>query len=166
MSVRCLRCSPPAACSTPSPSAGSGAPGGPGRGGAARRSPPARRAVSALPHTALRAELSTRSPALHAAVHLHLLAAGCAFCWPLVGVDPTPGRPPHAVRLLAVAAAGPSHAVLGLALLGVDEAAASAVWISGELFTVTALCLALGQWLAAERRAARRAEALRWGPAA
>src|SRR5262249_31165099 len=47
-------------------------------------------------------EISERNTAVHVLVHLHLVAAGCVFLWPLVGVDPTPRRTPFGARLLAV----------------------------------------------------------------
>ena len=39
------------------------------------------------------------NPALHAAVHLHFVVAGCLFFWPVVGIDPTPHRLPYGGRL-------------------------------------------------------------------
>jgi putative membrane protein len=46
--------------------------------------------------------LSLRNGLVHPAVHLHFFVAGAAFLWPIVAVDPVPGRPPHPLRLLAV----------------------------------------------------------------
>ncbi|RBY83985.1 cytochrome c oxidase assembly protein [Blastococcus sp. TF02A-26] len=56
--------------------------------------------------------LSTRSDAVHALVHGHLLVAGCLFAWSVAGPDPAPRRPGTGVRVAVVVAAGGAHAVL------------------------------------------------------
>jgi putative copper resistance protein D len=114
--------------------------------------------------------LSLRHPALHAAVHLHFLLAGAVFLWPLVGVDPLPRRPPHGARVLAVLAAVPFHAFLGMALLSTQRplapavypsladqhAAAGVLWASGELLTLVAATVVLRAWMEADGREAAR----------
>lgn len=112
---------------------------------------------------------SLRSGAVHAAVHLHFLAAGCAFAWPLVGVDPLPRRAHPAARLLAVLLLVPVHAVLGLALLQVDEvlggggwslddqrAGVAVLWATGELFALALGAVVAVQWVRADERAQAR----------
>src|SRR2546421_12598232 len=37
---------------------------------------------------------------LHELIHLHFVAVGCLFFWPLLGVDPLPGRWPYPGRAL------------------------------------------------------------------
>ena len=114
--------------------------------------------------------LSLRNPLVHAAVHLHFLAAGCLFLWPLLGADPLPRPLPHGARVLAVLAAVPFHAFLGMALLatrtplapdtyrslGDQHAAAGLLWVSGELMTLVTAAVILRSWMAADRREAAR----------
>ena len=61
--------------------------------------------------------LSVRHDSVHLLVHAHVVIAGTLFLAVLVGIDPLPGRPPPAARLLALLVAVPFHAVVGLALL-------------------------------------------------
>ena len=112
---------------------------------------------------------------LHEALHVHFLAAGALFFWPVVGVDPLPRRLPHGGRLLVVFLAVPFHAVLGMALLAAREpiapqhtlsdhrAGAGLLWIAGDLLGLVAALVVAAQWMAAEDRQAeredRRAEA-------
>jgi cytochrome c oxidase assembly factor CtaG len=114
--------------------------------------------------------LSLRNPAVHAAVHLHVLAAGCLFLWPLVGADPLPRPLPYGARILAVLAAVPFHAFLGVALLSTRQplapevypslsdqhAAAGLLWGSGELFTLVTAAVVLRAWMDADERHAMR----------
>lgn len=113
--------------------------------------------------------LTLRNDLVHAAVHLHFLAAGCVFFWPLVGADPVPRRLPHAARLLSVLLLVPVHAVLGLALIGLDDqlgggpwsladqrAGAALLWGTGDLLGVVAGAVVLAQWLRADERAQAR----------
>ena len=37
-------------------------------------------------------DASLQSSFVHEAMHVHLVVVGCLFFWPLVGVDPVPGR--------------------------------------------------------------------------
>ena len=39
---------------------------------------------------------------LHELMHLHLVVVGSLFFWPIVGVDPVPGRVPYPFRMLMV----------------------------------------------------------------
>jgi putative copper resistance protein D len=114
--------------------------------------------------------LSLRNPVVHVAVHLHFLAAGCLFLWPLIGADPLPRPVPYGVRILAVVGAVPFHAFLGLALLSTraplasesypslsdQHAAGGLLWASGELLTLVAAFIVLRSWMAADGRHAAR----------
>jgi putative copper resistance protein D len=114
--------------------------------------------------------LSLRNPVVHVAVHLHFLAAGCLFLWPLVGADPLPRPVPYGARILAVLAAVPFHAFLGVALLSTrsplapavypslsdQHAAAGLLWASGELLTLAAAGIVLRLWMQADERQAGR----------
>jgi cytochrome c oxidase assembly factor CtaG len=122
------------------------------------------------------ATLSSRL--LHEMLHVHFLVVGCAFFFPLLGVDPIPNRTGYAFRILLVATTLPFHAFLGVAIMGsdrliaeshyvgvwgsVDRALAdqtvggSLLWASGDLVGLIFLGVLLFQWMrASEREAAR-----------
>jgi putative membrane protein len=118
---------------------------------------------------------------LHELLHAHFLLVGCLFFWPMVGIDPLPGRASYPFRMLLLAATLPFHAFLGIAIMSVDDRgkgliAAShylplhgvqgsvfqqqvgggALWASGDLVGVLFLAVVLTQWMrASEREAAR-----------
>jgi putative copper resistance protein D len=114
--------------------------------------------------------LSVRNGLVHLLVHAHVVIAGSLFLAVLVGVDPLPGRPPFAARLLALLVAVPFHAVVGLALLSAgspvapdvypslsdQRTAAGLFWGTGELFTLVVAAVVVRQWWVAEQRAAAR----------
>src|SRR5665811_2617163 len=57
-----------------------------------------------------------RNPVLHELLHVHFLLVGCLFFWPLLGLDPLPGRLPYPLRMLVVFATLPFHAFLGVSI--------------------------------------------------
>ncbi|MBA2388981.1 MAG: cytochrome c oxidase assembly protein [Geodermatophilaceae bacterium] len=118
------------------------------------------------------------NPWVHEAMHLHFLLAGCLFFWPLVGLDPVPGRVSHPMRMLILVATLPLHAILGLTimnqrmLIAADHYQAlnlvwsdpvseqrvggGLLWASGDLVGLIMLGVAAYQWMrASEREAAR-----------
>jgi putative copper resistance protein D len=117
-------------------------------------------------------DLAERSEPFHLLLHVHLLLVGSLFLWALVGIDPVPRRLPHGGRLLAVLAAVPFHAFVGIALMSTRAAvdpvaypsvadqhrAAGLLWASGELFSAVMAGVVFRQWLVADRRAAARAD--------
>lgn len=115
---------------------------------------------------------------LHQLMHAHFLFSGCVFFWPLIGLDPVPGRVSYPFRVLILVATLPFHAFLGLTIMQstdllaggyygalhldwVDPAAdqrlgGGLLWSSGELVGLLMLGAALYQWMkASEREAAR-----------
>jgi cytochrome c oxidase assembly factor CtaG len=62
-------------------------------------------------------DLTLRQPLVHDLVHLHFIAVGLLFWWPLVGLDPSRWRLPHIARLLFVFVMVPFHAFLGVAIM-------------------------------------------------
>lgn len=115
--------------------------------------------------------LTLRHEWLHGALHAHFLVSGCLFFWPLVGLDPLPRRLPHVARLALLLLAVPFHAVLGVALLGMDrvlgggrwtladqKVGAGILWASGDLLGLVAVGVVVVQWMAAEERAGARAD--------
>ena len=118
---------------------------------------------------------------LHEALHLHFLLVGSLFFWPMLGVDPVPGRSGHPFRLLLVATTLPFHAFLGVAIMsvqpdgrgllaaehyvplhGLDEAVfqqslgGGLLWASGDLVGLLFLAVLLVQWMRASEREAQR----------
>ena len=61
---------------------------------------------------------SLRSPFVHELMHVHLVVVGSLFFWPLMGVDPVPGRVAYPFRVLLVVLTLPFHAFLGVTIMG------------------------------------------------
>ena len=118
-------------------------------------------------------------PVLHAWLHIHFLVSGSLFFWPLIGLDPVPGRVAHGFRVLLVLAALPFHAFLGVAIMSHSSLIAAAhytalgrapfadlladqklggglLWASGDLIGAALLVAMLSQWMRADERVARR----------
>jgi len=58
-----------------------------------------------------------RSAYLHDLTHLHLVLVGSLFFWPLMGIDPVPGRVAYPFRVLIVLMTLPFHAFLGVTIM-------------------------------------------------
>jgi len=119
-------------------------------------------------------------PLLHEWIHVHFLITGCLFFWPLLGLDPLPGRWPYPARALLMLLSTPFHAVLGLtimqssSLLGGDwypnlhlswadptkdqVLAGGILWAGGEVVSVTMLAVLVVQWMRDADREARRVD--------
>jgi putative copper resistance protein D len=117
---------------------------------------------------------------LHQMLHVHFLLVGCVFFWPLIGLDPIPGRVPHPLRFLLVFAALPIHAILGLTIMNTRELIAAEhytglglswvdpladqrlggglLWASGDLVGLLMLGAVLVQWMRASAREAVRTD--------
>jgi putative membrane protein len=67
--------------------------------------------MAALYFTPLYLLLMTH-PALHYALHLHFLGAGCLYTWVIAGPDPSPHRPSVPMRLVVLGVAVIIHSVL------------------------------------------------------
>jgi cytochrome c oxidase assembly factor CtaG len=118
---------------------------------------------------------------LHDLLHLHFVVVGSLFFWPIVGVDPVPGRVGHPFRILMLFATMPFHAFLGVSIMGVDssgkgliapehylpligradavfqqQVGGGLIWASGDLVGLLFIFVAAAQWMqASEREAAR-----------
>jgi cytochrome c oxidase assembly factor CtaG len=55
---------------------------------------------------------------LHEMTHLHMVLVGCLFFWPLMGIDPLPGRIGYPFRVLLVVLTLPFHAFMGVTIMG------------------------------------------------
>lgn len=64
---------------------------------------------------------SLSSAYVHEMMHVHLVAIGALFFWPIVGVDPLPGRVGHPFRVLLTVLTLPFHAFLGVTIMGQSE---------------------------------------------
>lgn len=115
---------------------------------------------------------------LHELLHVHFILVGCLFLWPLIGLDPVPGKVTHPLRFLLVFAALPFHAILGISIMGGQQLIAAdhyvglhlswsdpvsdqrvgggLLWASGDLVGLLLLGAVAVQWMrASEREAAR-----------
>jgi cytochrome c oxidase assembly factor CtaG len=63
-------------------------------------------------------DASLRSTYVHEMMHVHLVTVGALFFWPIVGVDPLPGRVAHPFRVLLTVMTLPFHAFLGVTIMG------------------------------------------------
>src|SRR5690242_428464 len=112
-------------------------------------------------------QLTMRDDLVHELTHLHFIAVGCLFFWPLLGVDPLPGRWPYPARALLMFLSTPFHTVLGLTvmqsrtLIGGDwypslgltwvnpyddqQLAGGILWAGGEIVSVTMLAVLVVQ---------------------
>ena len=120
-----------------------------------------------------------RNPMLHELLHVHFLLVGCLFFWPLLGLDPLPGRLPYPLRMLVVFATLPFHAFLGVSIMGQgtliaadwyeslhrpwspdlladQHTAGGLLWASGDLFGLLFIGVLLVQWMRADERDAVR----------
>jgi cytochrome c oxidase assembly factor CtaG len=58
---------------------------------------------------------------LHEMMHLHLVLVGSLFFWPLMGIDPVPGRVAYPFRVLLTMLTLPFHAFLGVTIMAQDK---------------------------------------------
>jgi putative copper resistance protein D len=66
-------------------------------------------------------DASLSSDYVHEMMHIHLVLVGTLFFWPLVGVDPLPGRVAYPFRVLLIGLTLPFHAFLGLTIMNQEE---------------------------------------------
>jgi putative copper resistance protein D len=124
-------------------------------------------------------EATLRSGFLHDVSHVHFLAVGCLWFWPLLSIDPLPNRPAYPLRLLAVFATMPFHAWLGIVIMSMSSViagewyeglgrtwgasplsdqrtAGGILWSSGDIVGLIVFAALFVQWMrASEREAAR-----------
>jgi putative membrane protein len=116
---------------------------------------------------------SLRHPALHAALHAHLLLTGALLSSALVRVDPVPGPARWATRIGCLFVVMATHAVLAKYLYAHADtfagprtgtpadwrAGAQLLWYGGDLVDVALAVAVLARWYAAGR--ARQARPVR-----
>lgn len=128
-------------------------------------------------------EASLHSAYVHEAMHVHLVLVGTLFFWPLVGIDPLPGRVGYPFRVLLTVMTLPFHAFLGVTimsqetLLGGDwyprlhdgpmgawlpdpledqHLAGGLLWGSGDLIGLAFFIVLFVQWVRSSTREAAR----------
>jgi cytochrome c oxidase assembly factor CtaG len=128
-------------------------------------------------------DASLSSTYVHEMMHVHLVLVGSLFFWPIVGVDPVPGRVGYPFRVLLVVLTLPFHAFLGVtimgqtALLGGDwypslhdgpmgawlpdplddqHLAGGILWGAGDLIALVFFAVLFAQWVRSSMREAAR----------
>ncbi len=128
-------------------------------------------------------DASLQSTFVHEMMHVHLVVVGSLFFWPIVGVDPVPGRVAYPFRVLLVVLTLPFHAFLGITimnqvtLLGGDhypslhegpmgswlpdpyadqELAGGLLWGSGDLIALAFFGVLFVQWVRSSMKEAER----------
>jgi cytochrome c oxidase assembly factor CtaG len=92
-------------------------------------------------------ELSLRSGFWHAFLHLHFIIIGALLMWPLMGIDPVPGRISYPLRVLMMFLMLPFH----------DQYLAGGIlWASGDAIALVMMIVLFVQWYASSQREARR----------
>jgi putative copper resistance protein D len=113
-------------------------------------------------------------PFVHDLEHLAYLVAGVLFWWPAVGLDPSPWRMAHPVRVLYVFLQMPQNTFLAVAVLGAgaplyqhyatlirswgptpladQQTAGGIMWLVGDLIFLGAILLLVAGWMRAEER--------------
>jgi len=120
---------------------------------------------------------------LHELMHVHLVTVGALFFWPLMGVDPLPGRVGYPFRVLLVVLTLPFHAFLGVTImsgstllagsyypslhsgpmgswlpdpLSDQHLAGGILWGSGDLIGLGFFVVLFAQWVRSSMREAAR----------
>jgi putative copper resistance protein D len=120
---------------------------------------------------------------LHELMHLHLVVVGALFFWPIVGIDPVPGRVAYPFRMLMVVLTLPFHAFLGVTIMGQDtllggdhylglhgqpgygwlpdpaddqHVAGGLLWAAGDLVGLVLFGVLFAQWVRASMKEAAR----------
>ncbi|NYE38892.1 putative copper resistance protein D [Nocardioides cavernae] len=128
-------------------------------------------------------DASLSSSYVHQMMHIHLVLVGTLFFWPLMGVDPVPGRVSHPFRVLLTLMTLPFHAFLGVTIMGQtrligaehylalregpmgawlppaledQHLAGGILWASGDLIGVLFFGVLFTQWLRSSMKEAAR----------
>jgi putative copper resistance protein D len=126
---------------------------------------------------------SLQSAFVHELMHVHLVVVGSLFFWPIVGVDPVPGRVQYPFRMLLVLLTLPFHAFLGVTIMSQTELlggdwypnlhrgdlgswlpspaddqhlAGGLLWSSGDLIALMVFGVLFVQWVRASMKESER----------
>ncbi len=126
-------------------------------------------------------EATLTSDVLHNVQHLHFVVVGCLFFWPLLGLDPVPGRVAHPFRMFSMLATLPFHAFLGVTIMSTSrliaggyyeglhrtwppsprhdqQIAGGILWASGDFVGLLVFVVLFVQWFQASQREAGRVD--------
>jgi putative copper resistance protein D len=124
-------------------------------------------------------DATLHSAVLHDLLHLHFILVGSLFFWPLLGLDPVPGRVIYPFRLMLTFLTLPFHAFLGITIMSANKLiaedwytsfgrswspsplrdqyiAGGLLWGSGDLVGVVFFAVLFVQWVRESQREARR----------
>jgi putative copper resistance protein D len=128
-------------------------------------------------------DASLSSVYVHEMMHVHLVLVGTLFFWPLMGVDPLPGRVGYPFRVLLTVLTLPFHAFLGVTIMGQDtllggdhypalsdgpmgswlpdpaadqELAGGILWGAGDLVGIVFFVVLFTQWVRSSMKEAKR----------
>ncbi len=120
---------------------------------------------------------------VHELMHVHLVLVGTLFFWPIMGIDPVPGRVGYPFRVLLVVLTLPFHAFLGVTIMSQDtliggrwypdlhqgpmgswlpdplsdqHLAGGILWSSGDLVGLVFFAVLFTQWVRSSIREAAR----------
>ena len=118
---------------------------------------------------------------LHYFQHVTFLAAALLFWWPVIGLDPSPWRMPHPVRLFYLFLAMPQNSFLGVALMSTGEVlyphylsnlrawgpsplddqhlGGILMWVMGDMAFLVGMGLVVASWVRLEDRRTARLDA-------
>ncbi|WP_246060574.1 cytochrome c oxidase assembly protein [Nocardioides dongxiaopingii] len=126
---------------------------------------------------------SLESVWVHEMMHVHLVLVGALFFWPLMGLDPVPGRVGYPFRVLLTVLTLPFHAFLGVTIMGQSsliggdwyprlatgpmgswlpdpyadqELAGGILWGSGDLIGLSFFGVLFVQWVRSSMQEAKR----------
>ena len=117
----------------------------------------------------------------HIVIGVHFLLSGYLFFWVLIGVDPSPHKPPYIVSMAIMLIVMPIHSFFNIALmmsstvlaeefyvslqrpyatdlLADQHLGASAGWAMGEIPMVIMMAVMFFQWMRSDEREARRSD--------
>ena len=117
---------------------------------------------------------------LHRLEHFWFIGAALLFWWQVIGVEPTPWRMSHPVRLLYLGLQMPQNSFLALSIYGADkvlyshyetlarnwgpsplsdqELAGITMWVVGDILFLTAAAFVAYGWVKHEEREAKRVD--------
>ncbi|HEX5396174.1 MAG TPA: cytochrome c oxidase assembly protein [Candidatus Limnocylindria bacterium] len=126
-------------------------------------------------------DVALENPPLHYFQHATFLGAALLFWWPVVGLDPSPWRMPHPVRLFYLFLAMPQNSFLGVALMSagqvlyphylsnlrawgpspIDDQNLGGVlmWVMGDMVFLAGMALVVASWVRLEDRRTVRLDA-------
>jgi putative copper resistance protein D len=124
-------------------------------------------------------DASQHSACVHEMMHVHLVLVGSLFLWPLVGVDPVPGRVAYPFRVLLMVMTLPFHAFLGVTIMDQStliagdwytslpmswlpdpaddqHLAGGILWGTGDIVGIAFFFVLFAQWVRSSMREAER----------